>query len=463
MLRGTCQALIYCDYCDSLAWSTFDIALLEDYRDTCKVGDNLESELTKLWKSYLVITFPERDTDAQILERACCRLCGSDVWVRLAFVGGVLERVETIRLDRDILARIDYVSKDIGELFERVTGQSFKRQGYTRSDWAGTFFGAYGGHPVRFAKRRLLRAVASGRAQFEIEGDSGDVWTELLREGARLQLLGRFGVGDEVLTVENQQLGPVRALKPSVHAYACRQSSDELWALRRPESEWCFIDGAQLRALSKSVAVLTHSGTDVVTFVLVGGRRLAIVEELDTGRRRALTPEGEYVLVDGDGESITVTKEPEGIPLSSAVVPWPAAWCSKIAAELVSWALDRPEGWRTPIALEDVYIDSDNGKPVVASVIPSGSREYAAPEYLRGAPQLPAGEVFTICAIVAHLATGEHPFDGGEQGIVSERRRPFYGDPRIARIVDRGLRNDPESRGTLPQLRDDFMELYRNG
>ncbi|MNC94785.1 hypothetical protein D3C83_117340 [compost metagenome] len=67
--------------------------------------------------------------------------------------------------------------------------------------------------------------------------------------------------------------------------------------------------------------------------------------------------------------------------------------------------------------------------------------------------------MFSIGAIVAHLATGEHPFDEGERGIMAGRRRAFYGDPRIARIVDRALHPDPERRGTLAQLHADFMGL----
>ena len=186
---------------------------------------------------------------------------------------------------------------------------------------------------------------------------------------------------------------------------------------------------------------------------------MRIVEQVSSTRYRALARDGRAALVDETAGSPRVTAEPRGAPLSSMSLPLYTRYCASLGRDLAVWALQQAEGWRMTFDLADVYATFDVDCATVTGVIPSGRTAYAPPEVLARAPLLAHGDVFMICAIVAHLATGEHPFHAGEQGVRDGVRRAFWGDPNVAVIVDRGLNRDPAKRGTLERLLDDFAKL----
>jgi hypothetical protein len=88
---------------------------------------------------------------------------------------------------------------------------------------------------------------------------------------------------------------------------------------------------------------------------------------------------------------------------------------------------------------------------------------YLAPELLALAPLTAKADVFSICAIVAHWATGEHPFEGTSAAqavsIATNRRRPWRGPQIFGTLVDEGLHPDPDARPTLGYLIEVLEQL----
>lgn len=91
-------------------------------------------------------------------------------------------------------------------------------------------------------------------------------------------------------------------------------------------------------------------------------------------------------------------------------------------------------------------------------VPPCFDRFYLAPETIIApfAPLTVAGDVFSLAAIAALWATGEHPFEGEGMtqvaAIVGNRRRPWRGSPALAEVIDAGLAADPAQRLSLTTL-----------
>jgi hypothetical protein len=85
------------------------------------------------------------------------------------------------------------------------------------------------------------------------------------------------------------------------------------------------------------------------------------------------------------------------------------------------------------------------------------NHHYLAPEVVKD----PSGphhncDVFSLCAIAAHVLCGEHPFTGhGMQQLVSialGRRRAWTGPAGWRPLIERGLAPDPDARLDLPDL-----------
>jgi len=123
-----------------------------------------------------------------------------------------------------------------------------------------------------------------------------------------------------------------------------------------------------------------------------------------------------------------------------------------------------------------IYVDGDHViaiaprcEPFLATAQPRGYGVapcfddcYVAPEVLASEPATPASDVFSLCAVLARWATGEHPFDGvGATQIVSiatGRRRAWRGDRLLGLILDGGLAA-VEDRTSLADLIGRLVEL----
>ncbi len=97
-------------------------------------------------------------------------------------------------------------------------------------------------------------------------------------------------------------------------------------------------------------------------------------------------------------------------------------------------------------------------EPRCYGVPPCFDHYYQAPEVLArpyDAPS-PAADVFSLCAIIAHWISGEHPFhgEGAMQAIsiATGNRRTWRGPVAIGAILDTGLRPSPGARTSLSEL-----------
>lgn len=84
-------------------------------------------------------------------------------------------------------------------------------------------------------------------------------------------------------------------------------------------------------------------------------------------------------------------------------------------------------------------------------VAPCFEELYLAPEILAGRDAVPASDVFSLCALLAHVASGEHPFAapsmmGQITAIAAGKRGRWNGPEVLAGILDAGLAADPAKR-----------------
>jgi hypothetical protein len=83
---------------------------------------------------------------------------------------------------------------------------------------------------------------------------------------------------------------------------------------------------------------------------------------------------------------------------------------------------------------------------------------YQAPEVLARPLDVPlvGADVFSLCAILAHWISGEHPFEGEGAmqliAIVSGNRRAWRGPAPLGTIINAGLHASTEQRASLPEF-----------
>ncbi|MFB6840364.1 serine/threonine-protein kinase [Streptomyces sp. NPDC056361] len=88
-----------------------------------------------------------------------------------------------------------------------------------------------------------------------------------------------------------------------------------------------------------------------------------------------------------------------------------------------------------------------------------GSPEFMSPEQVRGDDVTPAGDVFSLGAVLAYASTGRAPFSTGDPGVHGLLFRVAYEDPdvagvpeTVAELVHDCLRKDPADRPTVDAL-----------
>ncbi|WP_051034176.1 serine/threonine-protein kinase [Streptomyces sp. SS] len=88
-----------------------------------------------------------------------------------------------------------------------------------------------------------------------------------------------------------------------------------------------------------------------------------------------------------------------------------------------------------------------------------GSPEFMSPEQVRGDEVTPAGDVFSLGAVLAYASTGRAPFSTGDPGVHGLLFRVAYEDPdvagvpeTVAELVHDCLRKDPADRPTVDAL-----------
>ncbi len=290
---------------------------------------------------------------------------------------------------------------------------------------------------------------------------------------------------------------------------------------QHPWPVYRFIAGAWLRSLVRQAAVtrgrsptVTDVGDDYPCGATLDGGRWTLVASLrgtaERGVFLALERDGRYGIatltspqrdplpvvrerlerrgdqfaemlwvgsVEGTREPLVAVLEvePPGESLADAWLPFRQDEVAAIGVDLANALVPAHRMLEATGGLRPETIYVSGNEPRVSSICPRGEAFmagqaprstgsvtpytylYDAPEVLRGGGPTPASDVFSVCAVLAHIATAEHPFMGEGafaqlSSIVAGRRRPFRGPAAIAKIVDRGLVDDSHKRPSAAEL-----------
>jgi serine/threonine protein kinase len=169
-----------------------------------------------------------------------------------------------------------------------------------------------------------------------------------------------------------------------------------------------------------------------------------------------------------------VEEEPPGQPLSQ--LQWPLSPAEVIGlgrqiAEVLERAHQRgfALGGLHP---ELIYLDERMGltgivsrplqfaataRPPSYGLRPLFRASYDPPELLSAGKREPAGDVFSLSALMAHLVSGQHPYQGERRvsqviSILQGGRREFAGPARWRPLLDRGLAADAAERPPAAEL-----------
>jgi eukaryotic-like serine/threonine-protein kinase len=99
----------------------------------------------------------------------------------------------------------------------------------------------------------------------------------------------------------------------------------------------------------------------------------------------------------------------------------------------------------------DTAVPPDHGVPSMFDDL------YASPEAMNLEPLTPASDVFSLACLLAHLAAGQHPFEGDDLGrqalaIARGRRRAFRGGAALKPVLEAALVAEPGRRPTVVAL-----------
>jgi len=465
--RGYCNAELYCAPCDSVARTGFMVDFL-DADEAVAVGDSIADHVRRLWDDYAIREHPA-GTELRLLEAATCRICGSGLWVELYVDDGRLAAVDAVPLSRTMLLRIHYATVTISDPFERATREPFYVDGRLRSDWPARFVSCVGVGAFRVGRPQLrwFADDTSGRVDYDPGGVLSSTIAAALAQDA-IAGLGESPLDLGAVVVERAISGGVPdrilALRPV-------PEGDDVWVLRRqkPVTSWTFVAGAQLRALAMEAALLRgvapprHTVRDAPAVET----QWTVVEEVSRTpslvRHRALSTDGVYAIVSTDvrtGRAV-VENEPAGTPLSAMWLPLEADDAIDLGQQLVAWTKRR--GSALAVGLDGVYVEFEHtaagSRATVTGVLTSDDEiSYAAPSG--------PSDAFTIAALMAHVATGEHPFAGDDEtswrsANRAGKRRASWTVPALAAILDAGLDQHPARRVTLDALEGALVAWQR--
>jgi hypothetical protein len=169
---------------------------------------------------------------------------------------------------------------------------------------------------------------------------------------------------------------------------------------------------------------------------------------------------------------VLVEAEPAGVPLSSRPLPLDVETALRLLLDLGAvvarvHAAGRALGVLHPDQTwvdERVVTVAPRARLFLATAatgdvrrLPLSRSLFEAPEMLAGARATPACDVFSLAAILAVLASGEHPFEGAGEpaqalAISMDRRRPWRGPGALGDLIGAALRPEPAARPSLPDL-----------
>ncbi|MFB4420582.1 protein kinase [Streptomyces sp. QL37] len=113
-------------------------------------------------------------------------------------------------------------------------------------------------------------------------------------------------------------------------------------------------------------------------------------------------------------------------------------------------------------------LDGSNTSGLTSTGAVIGSPGFMAPEQILGERLTPAGDIFSLGAVLAFAASGHLPFDAGEGRIPALMYRVVYEEPDLSGVpepllalIRDCLAKDPKARPALAQLREREETQYR--
>ncbi|MBK9031841.1 MAG: hypothetical protein IPL61_11035 [Myxococcales bacterium] len=511
MTYGYLQATLRCRTCMAITRIGFKSNLVDDPFAVLTLGAPIDDgDLHAVAKAYLHTkkgASRRESADVTILEQAICSVCGAEAWCQVRVIAGTLTAITPVVLTADVVNDADFIAEAFAWEFERVTGESpFGASGY-RVDWHEVLE-----RHVMLGTHQLERSTPRINRQRD---DPGRFLAYALEAPADRTV----NVLDDVSEIPGwvsdlDDLHDYLAIEVSPFADTGRPA----WMLVRRADlvgfrrQGLVLDGAPVavdEAEDAPCGATIHGAWTLVTRVRGAADRgsfLAMSRDARyalatmTSRQREPLDRVRASLQRGgpavapliavtelrtrhDDLVVLLEVEPEGQPLSCWWIPLDATGVAELATSLFH-LLSAADGALGGLRPETIFAENEPATPFTAritGVAPRGEAFmagqaprsvgsvtpyrylYDAPEVLRGGPPTLAGDVFAATAVVAHMATGAHPFEGESafmqlSAIVAGQRRAYHGPPGLEALIARGLAADPAQRPSAAELAAAFAQ-----
>ena len=511
-MEGSIYEHVYCPRCHTLAKVVIPTAAAVGPQRT-KIGDELGR-----YEEHL-LQRPERAGFATFLEGFECPGCGP-AWVLCTAEEDHLVGLEGISLEEG-LDRANYVSRRVFEAFTEGTKYNDEQDApadwassvATRApvqgpleEWPWHYETRADGPDLRPRFKAVADDIASLAATpaahqfgavarvFEFPSGTRCAPAELASEGSP-RLTDYAATQDDDTWVVGRNADDLWQFVPGAHLRAwIRQAciargvappapypDDYPCGLTVAGGAWtivCLLAGAPERGVY--LAMARDSSYALATLTSPQRDPLAAVEaRLARRDDPRLTPLVAVGPVEGASDALVALVEPlpDGHPLSTWWIPFRGDDACDLAAALLRYLAMRP----TPVGglrPETIFVTRGTAQPwptIITGLAPRGEAFmagqaprsvgsvtpyrylYDAPEVLRGGPPTLASDVFAATAVIAHMATGAHPFEGESafmqlSAIVGGQRRAYRGPPALEALIARGLAADPAQRPSAAEL-----------
>ena len=505
MTYGYLQVTLRCRYCMAITRFGFKSCLIDDPFAARTIGAPIDDgDVYAVAKTYLRTgrgAARVEGADATILEQALCSVCGAESWCQVRVSAGTLAAIAPVALTVDVVTEADFVAEAFTWEFERVTGESpYSASGY-RADWQEVLqrHVMRETHQLERATPRLPHSHADpGRFLASVLAPPSDRAVRVLDDATEIPgWVPDLDDLDDHVAIEvspfSDTAAPAWKLIRRSHLAGLQRQQQVLngahVAIDDADDTPCgaTIDGAwtlvtRIRGTADRGSFLAMHRDGRYALATLTSRQCEPLDRVREKLQRQGPAAAPLVAVTElrtrhDDFAVLLELEPEGQPLSCWWIPLGVAGVTELASslfELLSAAAG-PVGGLRP---ETVFADHDRHAPYAARITGLAPRGeafmagqaprsvgsvtpyrylYDAPEVLRGAAPTLASDVFAATAVIAHMATGAHPFEGESafmqmSAILGGHRRAYHGPPALEPLLARGLAADPAQRPSADEL-----------
>lgn len=506
-MDGMIVGYIHCPRCNTVRKATFQSSAVWS-GECAAIGDEI------IGCDEFVLRPGARERDNAFLETYACSGCGTG-WVLATMRDGRLASLEGVSIE-DGIAKADFASWGVFEEFKDAT----KLRDHEPANWPSALVTrAIGQRPLRTWPWRIeppstdprrLRIIIDGLA----EAAASDLGRAIGTEQRLFELpTGVVCAPAELAAQVSPHLADYAADQDD-DTWVVGRNADDLWqfvpgshlrawirqaciargvappapypddypcGLTVAGGAWtivCLLAGAPERGVYLAMA---KDGSYALSTLTSPQRDPLATVETRLARRddARLVPLVAVGLVEGAGDEFVAIVEPlpDGHPLSTWWIPFRGDDACDLAAALLRYldAHPTPVGGLRP---ETIFATLGTAQPwptIITGLAPRGEAFmagqaprsvgsvtpyrylYDAPEVLRGGPPTLASDVFAATAVIAHMATGAHPFEGETafmqlSAIVGGQRRAYHGPPALEALIARGLAADPAQRPSATEL-----------